>query len=261
VTFNNTAWAKLALQLGESTTAGTSYDQLRCQGAVTLGALSELEILPTGAFNPAAGETFVLLDKTSAGDISGTFSNAAEGAVRDVNGKKLQLTYAGGTGNDLVAMAVTNNPIISEVADITINEDETTGPRKFTVGDADTNLGDLVVTASSNNTALVPNGSIVLTGSGVNRTVAVTPVANGNGSAVITLTVDDGTTSASSDFLLTVTPVYDPASASNLSSPVVYTENTSLNLTNIVVGGDPDSRESCRRCVEHGDFRVSYFNL
>ena len=57
---------------------------------------------------------------------------------------------------------------------------------------------------SSNNTTLVPNANIVLGGSGANRTVTVTPAANQTGSATITITVSDGTNSASDSFVLTV---------------------------------------------------------
>ena len=65
----------------------------------------------------------------------------------------------------------------------------------------------LTVTVSSSNTALVPNSNIVVSGSGVSRTVAVTPVANQTGTATITVTGGDGVSTASDTFVVTVNPV------------------------------------------------------
>src|SRR5690606_11310687 len=49
--------------------------------------------------------------------------------------------------------------------------DTPTAPIAITVGDAETPAGDLVVTASSSNTTLVPVANIVIGGSGANRTL------------------------------------------------------------------------------------------
>ena len=65
----------------------------------------------------------------------------------------------------------------------------------------------LTVTASSSNPTLVPNANIVVSGSGVSRTVAVTPVANQTGTATITVTGGDGVSTASDTFVVTVNPV------------------------------------------------------
>ena len=64
----------------------------------------------------------------------------------------------------------------------------------------------LTVTVSSSNTALVPNSNIVVSGTGTSRTVTVTPVANQTGTAMITLTGGDGTSTASDTFVVTVNP-------------------------------------------------------
>jgi len=64
----------------------------------------------------------------------------------------------------------------------------------------------LTVTASSGNPTLVPNANIVVSGSGVSRTVTVTPVANQTGTATITVTGRDGVSTASDTFVVTVNP-------------------------------------------------------
>jgi endonuclease/exonuclease/phosphatase family metal-dependent hydrolase len=65
----------------------------------------------------------------------------------------------------------------------------------------------LTVTASSSNPTLVPNANIVVSGSGVSRTVTVTPAANQTGTATITVAGGDGVSTASDTFVVTVNPV------------------------------------------------------
>jgi hypothetical protein len=76
----------------------------------------------------------------------------------------------------------------------------------LTVGDAETPAASLTVSASSSNPGLLPNANIVFGGSGSNRTVSITPVQGQIGVAPITVTVSDGTNTASSLFALMVSP-------------------------------------------------------
>ena len=104
----------------------------------------------------------------------------------------------------LTVNAVNDAPTISDIANLTISRNGTTGPLSFTVGDVETPAGSLTMSGSSNNTTLVPNGNIVFGGSGANRTVTVTPATGQTGTATITVTVSDGQLSASDTFVLTV---------------------------------------------------------
>jgi hypothetical protein len=65
----------------------------------------------------------------------------------------------------------------------------------FTINDSDTPLGSLAVTAISSNTTVVPNGNVVLSGTGASRNIKITPVAVGYSN--ITVTVNDGTNNIS----------------------------------------------------------------
>ncbi len=78
----------------------------------------------------------------------------------------------------------------------------------------------LTVTASSSNPTLVPNANIVVSGSGVSRTVAVTPVANQTGTATITLRGGDGVSTASDTFVVTVGTAPVITSTNNYSGTV-----------------------------------------
>jgi autotransporter-associated beta strand protein len=89
---------------------------------------------------------------------------------------------------------------------------------------ADTSDESFVLTGTSSNPALVPNVNIACGGTGTARTVTVTPAANQSGSTTITLTISDGSFTASKDFLLTVNAVNDaPTSAGG---------SVNLNATN-----------------------------
>lgn len=107
-------------------------------------------------------------------------------------------------------------PTISAIADQTVNQNIATAALPFTVGSTSTAPANLAVTASSSNTALVPNANIALGGSGADRTVTVTPAAGQSGTAAITLTVSDGTRTATQTFNVTVLPLGAPSfTASN----------------------------------------------
>ena len=130
--------------------------------------------------------------------------------------------FAAGIKEWMDAQVAAYTPTVSSVADQTVNESTATSVLGFTIGDDTTPAGSLIVTVASSNTALVPVANIVLGGSGANRTVTVTPVANQSGTATITLTVSDGTFTTSTTFLITVNAVSD----SRIKGP----SGTQLNL-------------------------------
>jgi hypothetical protein len=118
----------------------------------------------------------------------------------------------------LVRTPPSTAPTISSISNRTVNEDTSTGAIAFTVADLDTPVGNLILSATSTNTALVPNASLVFGGSGANRTLTATPAANATGTSTITVTVSDGVFSSQRSFLLTVQAVNDPPTISNVSN-------------------------------------------
>ncbi len=79
-----------------------------------------------------------------------------------------------------------------------------TSPIWFTVGDAETISTQLVVTAVSGNTALVPNTNLVFGQSGIQRWLNITPAFGQWGTAAITVSVTDGQFTNSKTFNLSV---------------------------------------------------------
>lgn len=194
----------------------------------------------------------------------------------NVNGvSTVTISVSDGTNSVSTAFTFTVNPIndpptISALANQAVVQPNSTGALSFTIGDLETAVGSLTVTRASGNTTLIPLANIVLGGSGANRTVTVTPAANQTGSTTITVTVNDGTTTANSAFTITVTSgntpptVTTPANQNGFEDtvigPVAFTvgdaqtaagsltvtrtsSNTSLvPLANAVLGGSGASR-------------------
>jgi regulation of enolase protein 1 (concanavalin A-like superfamily) len=122
----------------------------------------------------------------------------------------------------LTVTPVNDPPAISVLADQTLAEGASTGPIAFTVGDVDNDPAALTITASSDNPALIPAAGLVLGGSGVHRTLAITPAPGQSGAARVTLRVSDGALTASRAFGVTVVPRRLPApwQTADLGTPV-----------------------------------------
>ena len=132
----------------------------------------------------------------------------------------VQVHDNGGTANGGVdtsavqTFTITNTspntaPTISNIANQSTNEDTASAAIGFTVNDAQT-PNSLVVTATSSNTTLVPNAGITFPdNTGTTRSLVATPAANQNGTSTITVTVSDGSLTATDTFVLTVTAVND----------------------------------------------------
>lgn len=123
----------------------------------------------------------------------------------------------GGSASTTFRVTVTSDndpPTISALGDQAILEDTSTGALAFTVGDVETPAGSLTVTASSDDPTVIPDGNLVLGGSGANRTITVTPAADRFGGPVtITVLVQDGDGGSVPEQLgVTVTPVNDAPS-------------------------------------------------
>jgi len=131
-------------------------------------------------------------------------------------------------------------PTISDVANQTTDEDTPLSGIPVTVGDAQTVAEGLTVTATSNNTTLFPAGSVTLSGTGANRTIALSPAANQSGTATITVTVTDGDgASSTGTFFVTVTAVNDLPTISNVPDQAT---NEDVPLTGIpVTVGDTET--------------------
>jgi hypothetical protein len=100
---------------------------------------------------------------------------------------------------------VTDPPTLSPIPNQIVDENSSTGPIPFIIGDVDTVASALVVSGYSSNPALIPSSNIVFAGSGNNRTLTVLPIANQFGTATLTVSAVDGTGAATfTSFTVTV---------------------------------------------------------
>lgn len=136
-------------------------------------------------------------------------------------------------------------PTITPIANQTLGEDNNLPPVGFTVGDVETEAGNLLVWATSSNTDLIPDGNITIGGSGANRTITLRPAANMNsanagGISVITLHVKDGdNTTTTTTFEVTVDPVNDAPYIGNIANQTIL-EDQSVGPIAFTIG-DIDS--------------------
>ncbi|QSQ19429.1 cadherin-like domain-containing protein [Pyxidicoccus parkwayensis] len=182
-----------------------------------------VEDTPLEVWLPATGNgplTFTIVDAPDHGTLSelrangsitytpGDDYNGEDALIYRVTNRKGQSAQATVT---LTITPVNDTPTISSVANQTLAEGGSTGDLSFTVGDVETAVESLKVTATSSNTALVPHApaNLVFGGSGSSRTLKVVPAANASGSTTITLAVSDGSAITSTTFTVDVTAVND----------------------------------------------------
>jgi len=80
-------------------TAGAEYDQLSVTGRVNLaGAALNVSL----GFTPAIGSAFTLIQNDGTDVVLGTFAGLPQGANLLLNGMTFQISYVGGTGNDVM---------------------------------------------------------------------------------------------------------------------------------------------------------------
>jgi autotransporter-associated beta strand protein len=141
-----------------------TYDQITTTGGIDLGGAT-LDVTLNG-FTPATNNQFTIINKTSAGPVTGTFSYQGDPLIQGeqfvVSGTTFQISYTGGDGNDVVLTALTgpSNLAPTDIALTPTTIAENSGPNAtvgtFTTTDPDT--GDtftytLVTGAGSNDNA------------------------------------------------------------------------------------------------------------
>ena len=158
------------------------------------------------------------------------------------------LLTAVGTVNVTVT-AVNDAPTLNAIGNpAAINEDATQQTVNLSgIGAGGGESQTLVVTASSSNTALIPHPTVTYTSANATGSLAYTPIANANGSAVVTVTVTDdggttngGVNSVQRTFTVTVNSVNDAPTLNAIANPAAINEDAgqqTVNLSGIGAGG------------------------
>lgn len=86
-------------------TACTDYDQIVVTGTVNLSnSILDTELL--GGFTPSVGQTYEIINNQGGSAVTGNFSGLAQSAVFAVGSSRMQISYTGGDGNDVVLTVV-----------------------------------------------------------------------------------------------------------------------------------------------------------
>jgi surface-anchored protein len=218
-----------------SGTATAGSDFTAVSGTLTFNDLETTKTfsIPITADNKAEGSETVALSLSS----PGPSSFAAYLSANEQPGRHLVSSSATAT------LTITENslPTISAIQNRSTDQGKATGAISFTVGDAETPAGSLVVTAKSSNSTLVPVANVTLGGSGANRTVNVTPATNQPGNATITLTVTDSSGgSAESSFVITFDDIPEDPTLAAISNQTTN-EDVPLDVPLTVGDGDGDT--------------------
>jgi hypothetical protein len=98
--------------------AGTGYGQVNVADGVTILPGTGLFVQLSPSYVPTAGDTHVIVQQGGATAVSGTFNGLPEGSVLRLNGVyDFRLSYAGGTGNDIVLVSLNGkNPTNTTLA-------------------------------------------------------------------------------------------------------------------------------------------------
>jgi hypothetical protein len=135
--------------------------------------------------------------------------------------------------------SVNDAPTISTIHALIMVQNTVSPPISFTIADIDTSIGSLTVTRASSNTTLLPLANVVLGGSGAYRTVTLTPAANRTGTANITLTVSDGSRTATSIFTLTVNAQNSAPTITSIANRTIDEDQSTAAIPFTI--GDPEN--------------------
>lgn len=205
-------------------TAGSGYDQLKSSGTVDLGGAN---LVLSGSYVPADGESFIILSKTSSGLIPDTFKDLPEGTLININGKLRQITYKGGDGNDVelknappatptdtdgaTGGAVSEGALATTPVGITANAVDDAPGVQYSLSNND---GGRLVIGSSSGIVTVASGAVFNAVEG-SRTITV-------------LATDAGGLTSSASFTIAVNNV---APTANAGGPYTFTDNQTITLT------------------------------
>ncbi|HKQ99532.1 MAG TPA: Calx-beta domain-containing protein [Pyrinomonadaceae bacterium] len=149
----------------------------------------------------------------------------------------------GGLGGGLATATITITPIndaptLDAIGNLNINEDaglQTVNLTGISAGGGESQT--LVITATSDNTGVVPNPTVNYTSPNATGSLSFTPVLNQGGSALITVTVNDGGGTANGGvetvvrtFTVTVNAVND-APVNTIPGPQSVTKNGSMTFS------------------------------
>jgi uncharacterized repeat protein (TIGR01451 family) len=230
--------ASFATQLNSA----AAFGQLVVTGTTTVSG--NLIVTLGSGYAPAIGTQFTIIDNDDVDVVAGFFNGKFEGTTFNVDGFKFQISYAGGTGNDVVltslgsadlAVTMTGPSSVASGSDITYNITVTNnGP---------TPAPDVVVTDTNPSSVLVQS---IVSSQGTcssgpfTQTCTLGPLAV-SASASIQLTVKTVTSTPS--------PAVNVASASTSANDPIAANNSATVSTTLMPTADLEITQTAQATV------------
>jgi uncharacterized delta-60 repeat protein len=148
--FTLAAGSALDVELsGFDSNPGVDYDQVNVTGTVTLAGT--LNTVPYSTI--LTGQEYVIIRNDGSDAVTGTFAGLAEGATFTIGTLTLQVTYAGGDGNDVILKSLYNTWTVTDTSDAFAGSP-----------DASFNAGGIVTTAVGSGTDIAHSSVLDSTG-------------------------------------------------------------------------------------------------
>lgn len=186
-------------------------------------------ILSAGSSNPSLVNTFVFGGAGTARTIVVTPQPAQQGSAIIT----VRVTDAGGKMTETSFSLTVTRPTISAIPVQTTTWDAPLTV-SFTIENLPGDPAGWVLTGDSSNTGVVANTGFAFDGSGTERTVTITPMANAVGDTTVTVTASTPGWEASTSFILRLLPDY--VVNYNLNDVTTSTPIESLPATLVAVG-------------------------
>ena len=186
-------------------------------------------------------------DGTWSSDPVGIATVDTEGLVTGISAGTAVITYefCGVSTTYEITVIPNEGPTISQIEGQETCPGTSIADLSFIIDDDATPLNSLVLEATSSNTDLIPNDQIILGGTDENRTVSLSPVSGGSGTATITITatdLDDMFSTMSFDVIFTDT-----------TKPTVLTKDIEVELDangEVTITGDQINDSSNDDCTD-----------
>ena len=206
---------------------------------ITISAVSSnTALIPNPSVNYTSPSASGVLRYTPLGNASGTALITVTVNDGQASSNTIVKTFI------VTVNAVNDPPTLDAISNMTIDEDASTQTVNLSgISAGGGEVQTVLITATSNNTSLIPNPIVTYTSPDNVGSLKFTPIANQSGTAQITVTLNDQQSvnnTFTRVFTVTVNPVNDPPTLADIASPVNILEDAAeqnITLTGISAGG------------------------
>ncbi|HEY5745891.1 MAG TPA: FG-GAP-like repeat-containing protein [Chryseolinea sp.] len=224
---------------------------------VTYSIQPETSDIVTMSFKSTTGELTLASLPDKFGDVEFTITVTDGQAENNTVSKAVKLTVA----------SVNDAPVLSIIADQKIEYGNAIPPISFTVTDVDNPVASIVLSAFSDNQALVKNDKITIQGATGERSIQISPEGNRLGDAAITLSAGDGVATTTVKFkvnIFSITAISESMSRVVKIFPNPFTSSLQVNVegsfeqAHKLVLYDPLGRETSSILLTESESTVNF---